>query len=82
MGRGFKVWRDKYIYRAKTVSMTTKCKRVHSHVFSTVLDGSINWPWSDATIIKVHAWEAQILGLTFRLRMRPDETCVSYKMIT
>ena len=38
-------WRDKYIYRSK---MTTKCKRVHSHVYSTVLNGSINWPWSGA----------------------------------
>ena len=37
-------WRDKYIDRAKTVSMTTKCERVHSHVYSTVLNGSINWP--------------------------------------
>ena len=31
-------WRDKCIYRSKTVSMTTKCKRVHSHVHSTVLE--------------------------------------------
>ena len=38
-------WRDTYIYRSKTVPMTTKCKRVHSHVCSTVLNGSINWPY-------------------------------------
>ena len=31
-------WRDKYIYRSKTVPMMTKCKRVHSHIYSTVLN--------------------------------------------
>ena len=30
----------------RQLSMTAKCKRVHSHVHSTVLNGSINWPWS------------------------------------
>ena len=53
--------------------MTAKCKRVHSHVYSTVLNGSINWPWSEAIINKVRAWEAQMLRLTFRPRMRPDD---------
>ena len=52
-------WRDKYLYRPKTVLMTTKCKRVH-HVYSTVRNGSINWPWSGAMINKVRAWEGQI----------------------
>ena len=33
-------WRGKYIYRSKTVPMAAKCKRVHSHVYSTVLNGS------------------------------------------
>ena len=64
-------WRDKYIYRAKTVPMTTKCKRVHCQVYSTVLNGSVSWPWSGAMINKVRAWEAQILRLTSRPRMRP-----------
>ena len=32
-------WRDKHIYRAKTVHMKDKCKRVHNHVYSTVLRG-------------------------------------------
>ena len=41
--------------------MTAKCKRVHSHVYSTVLNGSINWRWSGATINKVRAWDAQKL---------------------
>ena len=71
-------WRDKYIYRSKTVTMTTKCKRVHSHVYSTVLKGSIDWPWSGAMINKVRAWESQILCLTFRPRMRPNETWVGF----
>ena len=59
-------WRDKYIYRSKTVPMTTKCKLVHSHVYSTVLNGSVNWPWSGAMINKVRASESQILRHTFR----------------
>ena len=75
-------WRDKYIYRSKTVSMTTTCKRVHSHVYSTVLHGSINWPWSGAMINKVRPWESQILRLTFRPRRMPDDTWVIYKIRT
>ena len=62
--------------------MTTKCKRVHSHAYSTVVNGSINWPWSGAIINKVRAWEGQILRLTFRPLMRPDETWVGYKIRT
>ena len=54
--KGLRRWRDKYIYRS-TVPMTAKCKRVHAHVYSTVLNGSINWHWSGA-INKVRAWEA------------------------
>ena len=65
-------WRDKYIHRAKTVPMMTKCKRDRSHVYSTALNGSINWPWSGALILR----------LTFRPRMRPDETWVGYKIRT
>ena len=72
-------WRDKYIYRSKTVTMTTKCKRDHSHVYSTVLNGSTNWPWSGAMINKVRAWEIQILRLTFRPGRMPDEPWVTYK---
>ena len=64
-------WRDQYIYRSRAVPMA-KCKRVDS----TALDGSINWPWSGAMINKVRAWEAKILLLTFRPRMKPDETWV------
>ena len=56
--------------------------RVHSHDYITVLNGSINWPWSSAMIDKVRVWEAQILRFTFRPRMRPDETWVSYKIRT
>ena len=53
--------------------MTTKCRRVDSHVYS-----SINWPWSWAMINKVRAWEAKILRFTFRPRMKPDETWVGF----
>ena len=49
------LWRDKFIYRSKTVPMLTKCWRVLSHVSSTALNGSINWPWSAAMIDKVRA---------------------------
>ena len=67
-------WRDKNIHRSKTVPMVTKCKRVHSRVYSTVLNGSINWPWSGAMINKIRAQEAKILRLTFRSRRMPDDT--------
>ena len=75
-------WRDQYIYRAKTVHLKDKCKRVHSHVCSTVLNGTINWPWSGAMITKVRAWESQILRLTFRPRRMVDETWVTFKIRT
>ena len=75
-------WRDEYIHRSQTVPMTTKCKQFHSHVYSTVLNGSINWPWSGAMINKARAWEGQILRLSIRPRMRPDETWVGYKTRT
>ena len=80
-GKGFQgaERRDKYIYRSKTVPMTAKCKRVHSHVYSTVLNGSIDWPCSGAMTNKVRALEAQVLRLTFKPRMKPDETWVGYK---
>ena len=56
MGKALRSWwREKYIYRSKTVPMTTKCRRIHSHVYSTILNGSINWPWSGAMINKVRA---------------------------
>ena len=59
MCKGMGSWRDKYIYRLKTVPMANKCKRVHSHVYSTVLNGSTNWPWSGAMINKVRALESE-----------------------
>ena len=59
-------WRDKCIYRVKTVPMTAQCKRVHSHVYSTVLNGSSNWRWSGAMINKVCAWEGQILRFSLQ----------------
>ena len=57
-----------------------KCKRVH--LYSTVLNGSINWPWSGAMINKVRAWESQILRLFFRPRRMTDETWVTHKIRT
>ena len=69
---------DKFIYRSKTVPMSSTCRRVLSHVQSTALNGSIKWPWSAAMIDKVRAWEAQILRLTFRPCMKPDENWVGH----
>ena len=60
--------------------MTTKCKRVHSHVYSTALNGSISWPWSGAMLNEVRAWGSQFLRLTFRPRRMADETRVTYKI--
>ena len=37
-------WRSKYIHRSKTATMTTKCERVDSHVYSTVP----NWQYQFA----------------------------------
>ena len=51
--------------------MAAKCERVHTY-----------WPWSGAMMNKVRAWEANILRLTFRPRMRPDETWVGYRTRT
>ena len=62
--------------------MFTKCQRVLSHVNSTPLSGSVNWPWSVAMIDKVRAWETKILRLTFRPRMKPEETWVGYRKRT
>ena len=39
-------WRDSHTYRARGVSLRTRRERVVSHVFSTGLNGSENWPWS------------------------------------
>ena len=58
-------WRDRFIYRSKTVPMIVKCWRGHGHVYSTALTGSINWPSSGAMLTKVLAWKANILHLTF-----------------
>ena len=48
------------IFRSRTVPMTTKCRRVHSHVNSTPFNDSIEWPWSCAMINKVRASEMRI----------------------
>ena len=66
-------WRDKFIYRSKTVPMIVKCRRVHCHVYSTALNGNIIWPWSSVMPSKVWAWEAKILRLTFWARMLLDK---------
>ena len=44
-------------------AMAAKCERVHTY-----------WPWSGAMMNKVRAWEANVLRLSFRLRMGPDKT--------
>ena len=75
-------WRDEHIYRLRTVPNTAKWNRVHSHVCSTVLNGSINWPWNVAMVNKVRPLEAKILRLTCRPRMKQDETWVGYRMRT
>ena len=59
MGRGFKA--------PSAVPTATKRKRVHRHIYSTVLNGSIGWPRSGAMINKVHAWEGQILRSPVRV---------------
>ena len=75
-------WRDKFIYCSKTVPMLTRCRRVLSHVYSTVRKGSINWPWSAAMIEKVRARDAKILRYTLRPRMKPKEIWAGYRKRT
>ena len=76
-------WRGQMdIHRSKTVPMTTTCKRVHNYVYSIVLNGSINWLWIGGMIHKVRAWEGLIFRLTFRPRMKPDETRVNHEKMT
>ena len=61
-------WRDKYIYRSRTVSMKNQ---VYACPWSRVQrspEWQYHWPWSDAMIHKVRAWESQILRLTHRAR--------------
>ena len=50
-------WRDRHIHSSKSVSMQAKCRRVFSHLYSTALNGSTNWPWSDTMLDKARAWE-------------------------
>ena len=69
MCKALRSWCDTYIYRSKTVPLTTKCKRVH-------MCAAQSW------IHKMRTWEAQILRLTFRPRRRPHETWEGYKTRT
>ena len=62
-------WRDRCIHRSKSVSMQTKCRSVLSHVYSTALNGCVNWPWRITMLARVRAQEAKILRLTIRPRM-------------
>ena len=62
--------------------MKTKCRRVASHVFSTGLNASVNWPWSVTTLTKVRQWESQIVRLTFRPEMKAAESRVEYRKKT
>ena len=75
-------WRDADIYRSKSVSLTTKCQRVISHVFSTALNSSANWTWNVHNARVVHRWERKILRLIFRPKMQPGEEWVACKART
>ena len=75
-------WRDRFIYRSKTVLMIVKCWRGHGHVYSTSLTGSINWPSSGAMLTKVLAWKANILHLTFCARKNSGESGVNCRIRT
>ena len=50
---------------AQREPMLAECRKVLGHVYSTALNGSINWPWSGAMLNKVRAWEAKLLRFTF-----------------
>ena len=75
-------WRDAYIYRSRGVPLKIKYQRIISHVLSTVLNGSINWNWTEALARSVRFWESKIMPLTFRPKKFPDEEWVSYRKRT
>ena len=72
-------WRDVYIYRSRSVPLKTKCQRVVSHVFSTALNGSVNWNLTVAIARMVHYWETKILRLILRPKMLPGAEWVTKK---
>ena len=94
MGRGFKVPNAPCARAWEAVGV----KKIHLPLEDISNDGqmqaclqpcvqhsperSINWPWSGAMINKVRAWETKIQRLTFRRRMKPDETWVGYRTRT
>ena len=75
-------WRDHFIYRSRSVPLLTKCRRIISHVFSTAVNGSLNWNWTAETSRIVRQWETKILRLTLRPKMLLDEDWVAYRRRT
>ena len=75
-------WWDGHIYRPKRMSLTMKCNRVCSHVFGTVLNGSVNWPWSMERVLKVKRCESKILRPTLNTRMKAGEDMVNCRKRT
>ena len=50
------------------VPSKTKCQRVGSHVFSTALNCTFNWPWSVTMLTKVRLWEFESCALLSSLK--------------
>ena len=50
-----------------------------SHVFSTVLNGSVNCNWTVTIARMERYWETKILRLTLRPKMLPGEEWITYK---
>ena len=72
-------WRDKYTYRAKTVindgHVQTRPQSCAQHSAERQHQLAVEWT-------RCVRGEGQILRLTFRPRMRPDETWVGHKIRT
>ena len=67
-------WRDRYIYQPKCATTPMECRRALSHVCTTALKGSVNWPESVFTLDEVRAWGAKFLRLAFRSKMHAGES--------
>ena len=70
--KGMGSWlRDVNLYGSKSVSLTTKCQRVISQVFSAALNSSANWTWNVYKARMVHRWEIKDSALNFH----SDQKC-------
>ena len=62
----------------KSVPLKIECQRVVSHVFSTAINGSVNWNWTATMARMVRVLEIKIMRLTLRPQLLPDGEWITY----